>query len=146
MEAVVRAILIYSVLYLLMRISGKRTLSDMNAFDLLLLLIISEATQQAMVDNDHSFTHSVILITSLVGLDIFLSLIKRSSNCVENVLDSTPLLLLENGRPIVDHLRKERVSEEDILAAARQTQGLTDLKKIRYAILEANGKISIIPL
>jgi uncharacterized membrane protein YcaP (DUF421 family) len=144
-EAVIRAVVIYSVLYLLMRVSGKRTLSDMNAFDLLLLLIISEATQQAMVDNDHSITHSVLLITSLVGCDILLSLVKRASTRAENLLDSTPLLLVADGSPIAAHLHKERVSEEDILTAARETQGLTDLKQIRYAVLESNGKISIIP-
>jgi uncharacterized membrane protein YcaP (DUF421 family) len=145
MDAVIRATVIYVVLYIVFRISGKRSLTELNAFDLLLLLIISEATQQAMVDSDNSMTHSILLVVTLVGIDILLSLVKQYSPKAEKVLDSVPVILVEHGRPIERHLKKERVSEEDILAHARLSQGIARMDDIAWAVLEPSGEISIIP-
>jgi uncharacterized membrane protein YcaP (DUF421 family) len=145
MDAMVRAAGIYFFLYIVFRIAGKRSMSDMNAFDLLLLLIISEATQQAMVDQDHSFTHAMVLITTLVGLDILLSLFKQKSKKAEKLLDSVPLLIVENGKMIKENADKERVDEDDILQAARELHGISRIDEIRYAVLERNGTITVIP-
>lgn len=145
MDAILRATIIYIVLYIVFRVSGKRSLHDLSAFDLLLLLIISEATQQAMVDSDNSMTHSILLIVTLVAIDITLSLVKRQSKTAEKVLDSVPVILVEHGRPIAHHLARERVSEEDVLARARIQHGIMNMKDISYAVLESSGEISIIP-
>jgi len=144
MDAVIRALVIYAFLYVVFRAAGKRALSEMNAFDLLLLLIISEATQQAMVDNDNSITHALVLITTLVGIDIILSLIKQRSPAVERVLDSVPLVLIEDGKAIKHHMTKERVDDEDVLQASREQHGVSDLTRIHLAILETNGQITVL--
>jgi uncharacterized membrane protein YcaP (DUF421 family) len=145
MDAVIRAVVIYAFLYVLFRLAGKRALSEMTAFDLLLLLIISEATESAMMDQDHSMTHALVLITTLVGVDILLSLMKQKSKGAEKVLDSVPLLIVENGKFLKQNADRERVDEDDVLEAARELQGISRLDQIRYAVLERNGKITVIP-
>ncbi|WP_034384764.1 DUF421 domain-containing protein [Deinococcus sp. YIM 77859] len=145
MDAVLRATAIYLVLLLLFRVAGKRTLAQITTFDLVLLLIISEVTQQAMIGDDFSVTQAVLAIVTLIGLDVALSLWKEKSSRLERLVDSVPVLILENGRPIKDRMRQLRVDEADILNAARELQGLERLEQIKYAVLERSGNISIIP-
>lgn len=145
MNAITRGLLVYLFLLVVFRISGKRTLSQATTFDLALLLIISETTQEAMIGNDHSLTHAMLLITVLVATDIVLSLAKRSWPRLDRWIDDIPLVILENGKPIAERLHKCRVDEGDILEAARLSQGLERLEQIKFAVLERNGEISIIP-
>jgi uncharacterized membrane protein YcaP (DUF421 family) len=145
MEAVIKATVVYLVLLVLFRIAGKRTLAEVTPFDLVLLLIISEAVQQAMIDSDNSLTNAILLVCTLVGLNVLFSEIKRRFKTAEHVIDSAPLLIVENGKPIDEHMRKERIDVDDVLDAAREYQGITSLQQIRYAVLERNGKISIVP-
>ena len=144
MDMVFRALAIYLFLVIVFKVAGRRALLQMTSFDLILLLIISEATQQALLGEDFSVTGAMITITTLV-VDIIFGLIKKYSSSVENVLDGTPVILVENGIPIADKLKKVDVSCDDILVSARQNHGITELKDIKYAILERNGHISIIP-
>lgn len=145
MESVIRGVVVYFFLLLIFRISGKRTLSQNNSFDLVLLLIISETTQQAMVDNDHSITNGFMLILTLIGVSIGLSLLKQKVPTLERWLDGTPLVIIEDGKMLNARMNKVRVDEADILEAARSLQGLERLDQIKYAILERNGDITIIP-
>lgn len=146
MESVIRAVVVYLVVLVLFRLSGKRTLAEVSPFDLVLLLIISEATQSAMVDTDNSMINAILLVGTLVGLNILMSEIKLRFRRAEHVLDGTPLLIVENGKPIPAHMKKERVDVNDVLDTARETHGIDRLEDIRYAVLERNGKISIIPV
>lgn len=145
MESIIRGTVIFLFLLVVFRISGKRTLAESTNFDFVLLLIISEVTQQAMVDSDHSITNAMILIVTLVGLDLLLSILKQHNKTLEKVIDGEPIVILQKGRALEEPMGKERVSEEDILAAARATRGLERMDQVKYAILESNGKISIIP-
>ena len=145
MDSILRVMAVYAFLVLVFRLAGKRTLSEANTFDLLMLLIISETTQQAMVDDDHSITHAFLLILTLVGIDVGLSLLKQRSQTAERLLDDVPMVILDNGQPIKDRMDKARVDEGDILEAARELRGLERLEQIKYAVLERNGNISIIP-
>jgi uncharacterized membrane protein YcaP (DUF421 family) len=146
MESVVRGLVVYFFLLLVFRVSGKRTLSENTNFDLVMLLIISETTQQAMVDSDHSVTNAFLLIMTLVGTTIALSLLKQRIPLLEKWLDGTPLVIMENGKMLKDRMDKVRVDEEDILEAARGLQGLERLDQIKYAILERSGEITIVPV
>jgi uncharacterized membrane protein YcaP (DUF421 family) len=145
METVLRAFFIYLVLLLVFRFAGRRTLMQMTSFDFVLLLIISEATQNAMVGNDYSITTGVLAIVTLVGTDIVLSHWKYRSPTVEHWLDGMPMILVDHGTLLKPRMDKERIDEQDILAAARQGQGLERMDQIKYAILEVGGGISIIP-
>jgi uncharacterized membrane protein YcaP (DUF421 family) len=144
MELILRALTIYVVLWLIFRVSGKRTLKDMTTFDFILLLILSECTQQGLIGKDYSVTGAMLAVGTLVGIDILLSLTKRRFQGVEKVLDSVPVILIEKGRMHADRMKKERVDEADILASARETRGIAQLAEIDYAILETNGSISVI--
>jgi uncharacterized membrane protein YcaP (DUF421 family) len=145
MESVLRAAAIYMILLVVFRVSGKRTLAQITTFDFVLLLIIGEATQQALLGDDFSLTNALLVIVSLLTIDILLSLWKQRSPFIDKLLDGTPLVIVEDGKPHPDRLRYSRIDESDILTAARETQGLERLDQIKYAVLERSGGISIIP-
>lgn len=130
---------------LVFRLSGKRTLAQTTPFELVLLLIISEVTQQALVGEDYSITTSLILITTLIGVDLLFSMIKHKWKGFEEVTEGSPLVVVANGKLLQNRSRKSRVSEEDVLEAARNLHGLERLDQIKYAVLELDGTISIIP-
>lgn len=145
MEMVLRALAIYLVLLVVFKIVGRRALLQMTSFDLILLLIISEATQQALLGNDFSVTGATLTIITLVMVDMLFGFFKKKINGAESALDGSPVILLEHGVPLTGKMKKVDVSLDDILVAARQNQGITDPAKIKYAILERNGHISVIP-
>jgi uncharacterized membrane protein YcaP (DUF421 family) len=145
MESVVRAALVYLFLLLLLRLTGKRTLAQITSFDFVLLLIISEAVQQALIGEDNSMTNAAILVTTLVGLNIVMSWLKQRYKWIERLLEDIPLLIVSDGKPLKDRMDKARIDEDDVLDAAREAHGLERMDEIRHAILERDGKISIIP-
>lgn len=145
MDAVLRATAIYLFLLLIFRLSGKRTLAEVTTFDFVLLLIIAETTQQGLLGNDFSVTNSFLLIVTLIGLDIGLSLLKEKFPAFGKLTEGRPVVILENGTPLSDRMQEVRVDEGDILEAARRLQGLERLEQIKYAVLERNGGITIVP-
>lgn len=145
MDAVIRGIAVYLFLLLIFRLSGRQTLSEMSNFDFVLLLIISETTQEAMVDSDHSLTNSFLLIMTLIGTTVLFTLLKQKFPKLQKVLESTPVVIVREGEMLKNRMRQLRISEDDILEAARETQGLERMDQIKYAIVESKGNISIIP-
>jgi uncharacterized membrane protein YcaP (DUF421 family) len=146
MYSVFRGLTVYLFLLVIFRISGKRSLSQITTFDFVLLLIISEVVQQAMIANDNSMINAFLLVITLVGADILISLWKQRSESVEKLVESVPLIIMENGKLLKDRMDKERIGEGDILSSARELQGLERLDQIKYAILEPNGGITIVPM
>ncbi|CBG88257.1 DUF421 domain-containing protein [Citrobacter rodentium] len=145
MDMVLRAVAIYLILLIVIKIAGRRTLMQMTSFDLILLLIISEATQQALLGEDFSVTGAMLTIITLVVVDILFGYLKKKIPGAENVIDGAPVILVDHGVAHQDKLQKVSISCDDIMLAARQNHGLLELKQIKYAILERNGQISIIP-
>ncbi|GMV63903.1 MAG: hypothetical protein AMXMBFR74_30700 [Parvibaculum sp.] len=145
MDAVLRAGAIYIFLLLLFRISGRRTLSEITTFDFILLLIIGEATQQGLLGDDFSVTNALLVIVTLIVMDIALSLFKEYVPIAGKLLDGMPMVLVENGQPLRDRMKKARVDEYDIMEEARRAQGLERMDQIKYAVLEVSGAISIVP-
>ena len=145
MDTVIRAAIVYAIMLLIFRIAGKRTLSEITTFDFVLTLIIAEAVQQGMVDQDQSLTGAFLLVATLVGLDIALSLLKQRYKGLERLLEGTPVIVLANGRMRRDAADNERVDDAEILAAARQAHGLKRLDQIDYAVIEVSGGISVVP-
>jgi uncharacterized membrane protein YcaP (DUF421 family) len=145
MESVIRPALVYLFLLLVLRLTGKRTLAQITTFDFVLLLIISEATQQALIGEDNSMINGAIVVATLIGLNILMSLFKQRSKWFDRLLDDIPLVIVADGKPLKERMDKSRVDEEDVLDAAREGHGLERMDQIRHAILERDGKISIIP-
>ncbi|RVP30406.1 DUF421 domain-containing protein [Sinorhizobium meliloti] len=145
MDSVVRGITIYFILLAALRFSGRRTVAQMTTFDFVLLLIIAETTQQALLGDDFSIVNATLLILTLFGVDIVLSYLKQWSPKIALFLDGTATVLIADGKVDERALKRARVNIEDILVAAREQQGLARLDQIKFAVLEADGGISIIP-
>ena len=145
MESITRGLVVYFFLFLVFRVAGKRTLSEFSSFDLVLLLIISETTQQALVGRDHSMTNGALLVLTLAAADIGLSLVKQWFPPAEPWIDGVPLVIVWDGKPLKDRMNQERVDEADVLEAARELQGLESFDQIKCAVLERGGQITIVP-
>jgi uncharacterized membrane protein YcaP (DUF421 family) len=145
MDTVLRSVVVYLFVLVVFRISGKRSLSQITTFDFLLLLIISEATQQAILGNDFSIINAWVAIASLVALDILFSWIEGRSPAFSRVIGSLPVVVVEHGRLLEDHAKREGITLPEILAAGREKHGLERLEQFKYAILERHGGISVIP-
>ncbi|MFJ3524324.1 DUF421 domain-containing protein [Pseudomonas sp. NPDC090203] len=144
MDAVLRAAAIYLALMVLFRISGRRALGEMTSFDFVLLLIIGEATQQALLGDDFSITNAVLVIVTLLSIDIGFSLLKRRSKRIGKLIDGGPTIIVENGVFLRHRMHEARVQEDDVMQAARLGPGVQSVDQIKFAIIERNGKISII--
>jgi uncharacterized membrane protein YcaP (DUF421 family) len=145
MDTVIRSLVVYVFLLVLFRVAGRRTLSETSNFEFVLLLIISETTQQAMIDSDHSITNAFVSITTLVGISIVLSVVKERFPILERWMEGTPIIIIENGRLYRDRMRWVRVDQDDILSVARQQHGLERMDQIKHVIIENGEQISIIP-
>ncbi|MBV4365989.1 DUF421 domain-containing protein [Erwinia sp. BNK-24-b] len=146
METVLRATSIYFVLMVVLKIAGRRTLLEMTSFDLILLLIISEATQQALLGNDFSVTGASLTIITLIVVDILFGMMKARFPRLDLLINGSALILVENGNLLTERAQRAGISKDDILNSARTSAGLERLDQIKFAILETNGKISIIPM
>jgi uncharacterized membrane protein YcaP (DUF421 family) len=145
MDTVLRATFVYFMLLLIFRIAGKRTLSHITTFDLVLTLIISEAIQNALTDDDHSMTGGFLLVITLVGLNILFSLLKMRSRRFERWIEGVPTVIFEKGQRHEDRMAAERVDDADILEAARETQGISRIDQIQYVVVEKDGNVTVIP-
>ena len=145
MNPVIRGVVVYLFLMIVFRFLGRRTLNQTTTFDLVLLLIISEVTQQGLVGEDFSITTAIMLICTLVGLDLILTLVKQKSKKVDLVIEGAPLVIVDHGRPLEQRMDKTKVDHDDIMEAARTNFGLESMKDIKYAVLEKDGSISIVP-
>lgn len=145
MESVLRAAAVYVFLLILFRIAGKRALSELSNFEFVLLLVVGEATQQAVLGKDYSITDAYLVITTLVGLQILMTVLKQKSERLKRILDGLPVVIVEDGRPIKERLDQLRIGEGSILEAARELQGLERMDQIKYAVMESTGTITIIP-
>ena len=144
MDSIIRAVVVYLILLAIFRVAGKRTLAQTTTFDLILMLIISEAIQQGLINGDDSLTNAVLLVIGLVGLDILMSVLKERSPLLDRLVEGTPLVLVEEGRPHRKYMKKERIDEYQILEAARARFGAKTLDEVSYAVLEPNGDITIV--
>lgn len=145
METVIRGVVIYIILLIVVRLTGRRSLAEITAFDLVLLLIIAETTQQALLGDDFSLVNSFILILTLFSVDIAFSYIKQWSPRADRMIDGAPTVLVSLGKLDEKALRWSRVGIDDVLQAARAQHEVERLDQIKFAVLEASGDISIIP-
>lgn len=145
MESVIRGVAIYLILLVIIRLSGRRTMDQATPFDFVLLLIVAETTQQALLGDDFSITNAVVLIVTLFLMDIVFSYLTRWFPRFGKVVDGLPTFLIKDGTIDDRALGKTRMSTEDIMVAARKQHGLERLTQIRHAVLEADSGITIIP-
>jgi uncharacterized membrane protein YcaP (DUF421 family) len=144
MDLVIRATVIFFFVYLITRVVGKRELSTMEPFDLILLIVTGDLVQQAITQSDYSVTGALIVISTIALLTVFVSWVNWRFRSMRSTLEGQPVVLVQNGNLIERNMKRERITLEDIESEGRQQQ-ITDLGDIRWALLETNGRISIIP-
>lgn len=141
LELVLRAAAVYGVLLLLMRMSGKRTVGQFTPFDLLVVMLVSEAAGPSMTGKDQSLLGGLLVCLILIGLNTLIGIVTARSRMAEKLLEGEAVLLGRDGK-VFDAVRKRhRVSQNDIDQALREAD--CDLKELRYAFLEADGSVSI---
>jgi uncharacterized membrane protein YcaP (DUF421 family) len=145
MESIVRSSVIYVFLLILFRVIGRRTLASITTFDFVLLLVVGEATQQALLAEDYSVTNAFVVIGTLAALDLLLGWAKQRWPSLDRVVEGQPILLVIEGREVKQNLDREGIDRNDILEAARESHGLAALEQVRFAVLERTGSISVIP-
>jgi uncharacterized membrane protein YcaP (DUF421 family) len=145
METILRTLAVYGFLLVIFRLAGKRAMADTDTFDFVVLLIISEATQQALVGDDYSLTTAFLVFTTLIGCGLLLAVIKQRSSGAARILDGLPVVIIDDGKLLHDRMAKLHVDEQDVLEAGRCQEGIGTIEEIRYAVLERNGQISVVP-
>jgi uncharacterized membrane protein YcaP (DUF421 family) len=143
MDLVLRAIVIYVLIFVVTRVMGRRELSSLAPFDLILLIILGDAIQQGLTQDDYSVTGAVIVVVTLMVLQMGTSYVSFRSPRARTVLEGNPIVLVEDGSFIDRNLRRERMTHEEVAEEARQQQ-IDSIEKVKWAILESSGKISFI--
>ena len=143
MDIALRAAFLFCFVFFITRIVGRRELSSLEPFDLILLIVLGDAIQQGLTQDDYSVTGAVIAVSTLALLQIATSYVSWRFPRTRPLLDGEPVIIVQDGKPIERNLRRERLALEEIAAEARQQQ-IDSLDKVQWAVLETNGSISFI--
>ena len=143
MDLVVRAAVAFLFVYLLTRVIGRRELSSMEPFDLIMLVMIGDLVQQGVTQNDFSVTGALLVGATIGLLTVGVSYASFRFPRLRPALDGEPVIVVEDGKPIQRNLRRNRITLEELAAAARQQQ-IAAIEDVRWGVLETNGRISFI--
>jgi uncharacterized membrane protein YcaP (DUF421 family) len=144
MDLVVRAAVIFFFIFLVTRIVGRRQLSSLEPFDLIMLVVIGDLVQQAVTQSDNSVTGALVVIATIALLSVFVAWVAFRFRGARLITDGEPIILVQDGNLIERNLRRERLTREEVEEEARQQQ-IESVEEIRWAILETDGQISCIP-
>jgi uncharacterized membrane protein YcaP (DUF421 family) len=144
MDIALRAAVLYAFVVLLMRVMGRRELSSLSPVDLVLLIVLGDAIQQGLTQDDYSVTGAIIAVSTIAVLQVAISYVSFRSRRARRVLQGEPIVLVEDGKLIERNLRRERLTEED-LAEEMRAQQIASVADVEWGILESNGTISFIP-
>ena len=143
MDIVVRAVVVFFLILFVTRVVGRRELSSLQPFDLILLVVIGDLVQQGVTQSDYSLTGVAMAISTFAVLTVAVSYVSYKVPRIRPVLDGEPLIIVQDGKPIDANLRRERLTVEEVAEQARLQQ-IASLDEVEWAVLEANGKISFI--
>lgn len=144
MDLVLRALVLFGGVYILLRVVGRRELAQMAPIDFILLIVLGDAIQQGLTQDDYSVTGAFLVIFTIAVIQVALGWITFRSKSVRTVLEGEPVVLVEDGRLIEKNLKRARIAAEELAEEARLSQVIS-LGDIAWAVLETSGKISIIP-
>jgi uncharacterized membrane protein YcaP (DUF421 family) len=140
----VRGLIVYAALVLGLRLAGKRELGQMTPFDLVVILLIANAVQNAMVGPDTSVSGGLVAVGTLLAVNFAWSRLSTAVPGLRRLAQGEPVLLMADGRLLADHMRRAGIDSRELEQAARE-HGVPGLGEVRQAVLEVNGSISIIP-
>jgi uncharacterized membrane protein YcaP (DUF421 family) len=144
MDLVLRATVVFFFIFLVTRIAGRRELSSLEPFDLILLVVLGDLVQQGITQSDQSVTGTLIVISTITLLSVAVGWVSLRSKRLRVITEGEPIILVEDGQPIGRNMRRERLTRGDVEEEARRQQ-IASLGDVRWAILEKDGSISFIP-
>jgi uncharacterized membrane protein YcaP (DUF421 family) len=143
MDLAIRAIVLFFFVFTVTRVIGRRELSSLEPFDLILLIVLGDAIQQGLTQDDYSVTGAFIVIGVIAALQVLVSYVSFRMPKLRPVLDGEPIVVVEDGKALEKNLVRERLSVEEIMEEARQQQ-IGSLDEVQWAVLETSGQISFI--
>ena len=144
MDLVLRAIVLFGFMYLLTRVMGRRELSSLEPFDLILLIVLGDSIQQGLTQDDYSVTGAVIAVGTIAVMQLFVSYSSFRFRWARSFLNGDPIVLIQDGEVIDRNLRRERITHEELAEQARGQQ-IAKLEDVQWAVFEPSGAISFIP-
>jgi uncharacterized membrane protein YcaP (DUF421 family) len=141
MEVVYRALFIFGFLWVITRVTGRATLGELSTFQLLVYVTMGDLVQQSVTQQDYSVTSAVLAVSTFALVTIAVSAINSRSRRLRPITHGTPVVVVDGGEPVLPTMRREQLSLDDLMAAARN-QGIEQFAKIKLAVLETNGRIS----
>jgi uncharacterized membrane protein YcaP (DUF421 family) len=143
MDIALRGIAIFFFMFFLMRVIGRRELSSLGPFDLILLIVLGDSVQQGLTQDDYSVTGAFIAIMTIAALQVGVSYLSFRFPRLRPMLDGEPLVVVQDGKPIARNMRRERLTLDDLAEEARQNQ-IASMDEVQWAVVEPNGTISFI--
>jgi uncharacterized membrane protein YcaP (DUF421 family) len=144
MDIAVRGVALFGFVYLLTRVIGRRELSSLEPFDLILLIVLGDAIQQGLTQDDYSVTGAAIAVGTIAVLQVATSWFAYRFRWARRVLNGDPIVLVQDGQVLERNLRRERLTVEEVAEAARGQQ-LASIEEVAWAVFEPSGKINFIP-
>jgi uncharacterized membrane protein YcaP (DUF421 family) len=143
-EKILRSVVVYGFLLVAFRLAGKRLLGQLTAFDLVVLLIISNVLQNAAIGNDNSLGGGLLGAAVIIGLNFLVAWLTFRHKRLERLVEPSPTVIVKHGHVIRANLDRENMSMRELRAALRK-EGIATMSEVRYAILEEDGHVSVIP-
>jgi uncharacterized membrane protein YcaP (DUF421 family) len=143
MDIVVRAVVLYLFVLFVMRVIGRRELSSLGAVDLVLLIVLGDAIQQGLTQDDYSVTGAVIAISTIAAMQVLVSYVSFRSRRVRKVLEGHPIVVIQDGKLLEQNLRRQRITADE-LAEEMRMQSIASFEDVQWGILESNGSVSFV--
>jgi uncharacterized membrane protein YcaP (DUF421 family) len=143
MDIVFRAIVLFAFIFLVVRVMGRRELAKLEPFDLILLIVLGDAVQQGLTQDDYSITGAILAVSTIALLQVIVTFLSWRFNLVRHLTKGEPIVLVEDGKPIESNLRRERIRLEELTEKMRGQQ-IASLDSVAWAVLESGGDISFI--
>jgi len=143
MDLVLRAVFLYFFVFAITRVIGRRELSSLAPFDIILLIVAGDAIQQGLTQDDYSLTGAVLVVGTFAILQLLTSYTSFRIARLRPLLEGEPIVIVQNGKLLDGNLKRERLTEDEVAEEARQQQ-IASLDEVEWAVLENSGKISFI--
>jgi uncharacterized membrane protein YcaP (DUF421 family) len=144
LDIVLRSAVVYLVVVLGLRLLGKKHVAQLSIVDLVLILLISNAVQNAMVGENSTLLGGIVAAATLLVLNALLTYLLYRSPAADRLFEGTPTLLVHNGFVIHDHLSREMITEEELERVVRE-HGIASLRDVKIAVMEVDGTVSVVP-
>jgi uncharacterized membrane protein YcaP (DUF421 family) len=144
MDIAIRAVVLYAFVLFLMRVMGRRELSSLSPIDLVLLVVLGDAIQQGLTQDDYSVTGAIIAVSTIAAVQVAISYLSFRSRRARRILEGEPVVIVQDGRMIERNLKRERLTEDEIAEEMRMQQ-IGSVEDVAWGILESSGNMSFIP-